>query len=96
MSAALSPKAASALQRCRFVVGGSTPDSFSTAWDAMTDRQRVVLLDLSRQPACYAQGKWLDIPGNARCILQNNLYRLATGLVRLFPELLATGVGISH
>lgn len=96
MSTASSPKAVSALQRCRSVVGGSAQDSFSMAWDALTDRQRVVLLDLSRQPARYAQGKWFDIPGDARCILQNNLYRLTVGLVRLFPELLATAAGVSH
>lgn len=96
MSAALSPKAASALQQCRSVIGGSAPDSFSTAWDSLTDRQRAVLLDLSRLSASYASGKWFDIPGNARCILQNNLYRLAVGLVALFPELLAASAEVSH
>lgn len=96
MSTALSPAAAVALQRCRSIVGGSTPDPFSTAWDAMTDRQRAVLVDLSRQPARYAKGKWIDIPGDARCILKNNLYRLTVGLMPLFPELLATDAGMPH
>ncbi len=64
------------LAECRAIVGGEH-DPVAGEWRDMQEAERVFWLRLSRLPTGHRVHQWHELPGDARTILKNNLYRAA-------------------